>query len=114
MNKLSKYATDCKHVRSVTAVALIRDGEVKGKVIANWSDNPAGTVCTATVWCEVNGTWFCGTGTAGGYGYDKLSAAIYDAFRRGGHSDILKGHSGGDGRQEQVFSELGYKYEALI
>lgn len=36
----------------------------------------------ASVWINGNGLWFSSTGTAGGYGYDKISAAIGDALGR--------------------------------
>ena len=73
-----RSAFDLSHVRSVSAWALWFDGKPAGKIVANWSDNPAGSVCTATVaiWdgpCkELEKT----TASAGGYGYDKLSACL--------------------------------------
>ena len=44
-----KNIHDFKHVKSVTAIALLKNGKPAGKIIANWSDNPAGSVCTACV-----------------------------------------------------------------
>jgi hypothetical protein len=65
-------------VKSVSAYAIV-DAETRehvGNIVANWSDNPEGSVCTATV------AFFgqdASHGTAGGGGYCKLSAAISDA-----------------------------------
>lgn len=70
-----------------------------GKIIANWSDNPNGSVCTAQVFLHIDSDKIVpkqrsvdlmGTptlldcpliGKAGGGGYDKLSAAICYALR---------------------------------
>ena len=44
---MEKNIYDCKHVKGVSAIALYKAGKPAGKIICNWSDNPAGTVCTA-------------------------------------------------------------------
>ena len=71
----SKYATELKHCKSVRAVALLdaATGDQLGKIIGHWSDNPAGSVCTVTLFewgAEAQ------TARAGGYGYDKYAAAL--------------------------------------
>lgn len=114
-----KSTLDLNHVKGVSAVALLKDGKVVGKIIANYSDNPNGSVCQATVWL-----WdrlddgsvarrSHGTGRAGGYGYDKFSAAVYDALTEifGSYPD---GVSGGDGRTREVFERLGYVYAEIL
>lgn len=96
-----------------TAYVLLRDGKLAGRAVANHSKNPNGSVCTATIWLydrfEASGTTRThGTGKAGGYGYDKLSAAIYSAY-----NDMTgkypEGFSGGDGEQIEFFRSLGYE-----
>ena len=120
-----KTAYDYKHVKGTTAIALIKDGKQAGKIVANWSDNPNGTVCTATVHIECWGESYVGTGRASGYGYDKLSAAIYDALQNAYyhrwdssrdlteiHHDLSKVYKvePGSGNQRHVFELLGYTY----
>ena len=84
-----RSAFDGKHVMMVAVAVLVhpdsdREGAYAGRIVANWSDNPAGSVCTATVSINSGPLAFIPnvSGKAGGYGYDKLSAAIYDALRR--------------------------------
>lgn len=74
---------DMKHVKSVSATVILIDGRVAGRIVANWSDNPAGSVCTAVVmvWAGPLRDMPVCTGKAGGCGYDKLSAAICLAIR---------------------------------
>lgn len=107
------YANDMKHTRAVTAIALMKDGKHAGKIIANWSDNPNGSVCTATVWFTApNDEWVCATGKAGGYGYDKFSAAVYGALRSAGVS--IGTLSPGDGRTQELFESFGYQYISIL
>lgn len=98
-----KNIFDYSHVKSVRAIALIdmKTNKPCGKIIANFSDNPNGSVCTAQViihnpkdygiapkreaihlyedkYCEQDKNLI---GRAGGGGYDKLSAAISYALR---------------------------------
>lgn len=140
---MSKNFWDLKHVSSVTAIALLWEGKPAGKIVANWSDNPAGSVCTALVLihegplASIVGDKFCGSiGKAGGYGYDKLSTAIEDALLRakwhGGYDDkgdnlphkVLSNEGkrvidiapvmGGTGNQREVFERLGYTWVSVI
>lgn len=108
---MGRSAFDCKHVKSVRAWALFhpdasqdpnaRDAAARyaGKVVADYSDNPAGSVvtCTVVVWhgplarmreayeekrgggCRVVENPM--TGRAGGGGYCKFSAAFHGAVR---------------------------------
>jgi hypothetical protein len=75
---------DLKHVKSVSAVAILYEGKPAGKIIANWSDNSNGSVCTAmvSIWLGPLGDMPRAVGRAGGYGYDKLSAAINEAISK--------------------------------
>lgn len=123
---LAKSAFDCKHVKSVSAAALLHNGQFAGKIIADWSDNPAGSTCRATVivfsgplrWLPKS------TGSAGGYGYDKLSAAIDDAMHRG-FANMDKDerpkaftlpdlHGRGMGAVSEWFKTHGYEVHELI
>jgi len=75
-----KTAFEMTHANRTSVYVLLNDKkEYAGRIVANWSNNPAGTVCTATVQIFDKGT---ATGRAGGYGYDKLSAAIYEALKK--------------------------------
>lgn len=76
-----KNAFDGKHVKGVSAIALLWEGKEAGKIIANWSDNPAGSVCTATVsvWAgslKDSFNYEKNTARARGYGYDKLASCL--------------------------------------
>lgn len=77
-----RSAFDCKHVKSVRAWALLYKGKEAGFVVANISD--AGVVTlTINVWNSAAPLYVGGArhGHAGGYGYDKFSAAFDDAIR---------------------------------
>jgi hypothetical protein len=88
--------------KSTTAYALIKDNEYAGFIVANWSNNPNGSVCTALV--QIDGK--SGIGKAGGYGYCKLSAAVYDALKSMNiEPQVVKP---GNGRHEQEFEDMGY------
>lgn len=83
-----KSAFDCAHVKGVSAYVLLhpdRPDELAGRIVCNHSDNPAGSVCTATVhvWAGPLRGMSGATDRAGGYGYCKASAAICGAVRRG-------------------------------
>lgn len=123
-----KNIFDFKHVKGTRAVALLKAGELKGKIIANWSDNPAGSVCTAQVIlfdretkkkrhvmlldkpAELSALMI---GRAGGYGYDKFSSAVYEALKAGGlEKDIPVEPAGGAVRES--FEKAGYTYIEVI
>lgn len=88
-----KNIFDYSHVKGVRAWALMHKGKQAGKIVANFSDNPAGSVCTAQAifWTgplshiknygDVHGPFL---GKAGGYGYDKFSAAVESSLRKQG------------------------------
>lgn len=89
--ELARSAYDCSHVKSVAAWALLLSGgEHAGKIVANYSDNPAGSVVTLTVsiWGGKLGALDRASGTAGGYGYDKFSAAFVDALKRSNYEAL--------------------------
>lgn len=98
-----KDAYDLEHVKSVTAWALMFEGEYAGRMIAN--HGKAVTV-TLVVWAGPLQA-ICATGRAAGYGYDKLSGALWDAFNRHGvfKAEVVE-H--GNGRSEEEFTSRGY------
>lgn len=122
-----KNIFDYKHVKGTTAIALLRDGEFVGKIVCNWSDNPAGSVCTAQVilwdkeYCPKIKQRHIKTefldcylpaimiGKAGGYGYDKRSAAISAALSKGGLHELLP-VEGGAGNERAIFEDAGFTW----
>lgn len=126
-----KNIFDFPHVKSVRAWALMLKGEMAGKIVANFSDNPNGSVCAAQViiWTgplsskEIRPV---ALGKAGGYGYDKFSAAVSDSLQKLGLGyDSLKdkvkdqkeiyGMSGaGDSSVKAFFSKNGYTIVEVI
>jgi len=128
---MAKNIFDYKHVKSVTAIALYKDGKSAGSIICNWSDNPAGSVCTAQVslWDgEISSqikeihikTEYLDTdlpilmiGKAGGYGYDKRSSAIAAALGKGGIHHLLP-VEGGSGNERTVFEAAGFEWFEII
>lgn len=96
-----KNIFDYNHVKSVSASVLLDSkGEIAGKIIANFSDNSNGSVCTAQViiyklpdtvkpkikrydseFLKDDTFESPFIGKASGYGYDKLSTAIANAIR---------------------------------
>jgi hypothetical protein len=120
MKTLRRTAFDCSHVKSVTAWALVHpesdmDGGCAGRIVANFSDNPAGSVCTATVhlWRGPLRMDAGTTGNAGGGGYDKFSAAVGDALNRAG-IDCGDLHGAGDGAVRKFLESKGYRTIPVI
>lgn len=113
-----KRINEFKHVQGTTAKALIYEGKPAGRVIANWSDNPNGAVCTASViiWGgplgssknEKTGAQFNynNLGKAGGYGYDKLSQAVWQCFNNVGIE--TKAVKPANGQTNEEFEAWGY------
>ena len=96
-----KSIYDYSHVKSVSAIGLLYKGKQAGKIIANWSDNPAGSVCTVCVmvWegpLKIERTFYDHTtmsgerkkltthiaiAKAGGGGYCKISQGIGEILK---------------------------------
>lgn len=118
-----KRVNEMKGPQNTTAWALLLDGKSAGKLIANWSDNPAGTVCSASVliWSgpldmkQQTGTkkldWG-NVGKAGGYGYDKLSQAVWQCFDNAGIETKKVKPANGMTRQE--FEAWGYEVFEIL
>jgi len=108
-DRVMRSAFEHKHVSSVK-VWVLQDpatGKIAGRIVCNMSDNPAGSVHTATfnIWHTETQPYESGTGSARGYGYDKTSAALYDAIKESGR-EIPDGFSGGDGRVTEVVKAI--------
>lgn len=88
-----RTALDCKNVKGVRVWVLLRGNEICGRMVASFSDNPRGSVCTATIsaWAGPLAGNEKLTGRAGGGGYDKLSSAISSALNSGGFQNIFAG-----------------------
>jgi hypothetical protein len=103
----------------VIMLANKETGEKEGRILARWTNS--GT-CYAMVemYCEnsYSKEYICSEGKAGGYGYDKLSAAISDALHKTGikydHDDIkdFTFGNGKGGKESQDIRENAKK--ALI
>lgn len=68
---------------SVRSVLAIKDGQVREYVRARFWRKPSGTLVHCGLWIygDVNAS---GYGRAGGWGYDRMSAALEDALRSAG------------------------------
>lgn len=125
-----KHIFDLSHVKSVKAWALLRGCEPAGRVIANYSDNPAGSVCTVAVhfWDKAEKEaglvpvdagkpiekWVKPQGQAGGYGYDKFSAAFADALRRKYGLEGLKMSGAGESVVRSWLEEKGFQVVEVL
>lgn len=123
----NKNIFDYSHVKSVKAYILTDDANnMMGKIIANFSDNPAGSVCTAQIiiWSDSNfglkpkikhytseflkGQTFNAPliGKAGGYGYDKFSSAVASAIRNNcTEYPAIDFDGAGDGKVREWFKQ---------
>lgn len=103
-----KTAYDCAPVKSVTAWALTFNGDMAGRLVAAYGDSRV--TCTISAWAGPLKEHNKMTGTASGYGYHKLSAAMEDALVRGGvpvENDHIGGRGGGAMRE--YLEKLGYR-----
>jgi hypothetical protein len=118
-----KRITDLKGPQNTTAWALLYNGKPAGKLIANWSNNRAGTVCSASVYIysgpldlkDQTGDFkldFGTVGKAGGYGYDKLSQAVYQCFEKAGIETKKVRPANGLTREE--FEAWGYEVFEIL
>lgn len=113
-----KTVKEMKHPAGTTAKAILFEGKPAGRIVAHWSDNPAGTVCSASViiWggplaqCKHpktgKGLDYGNIGKAGGYGYDKLSQAVWQCLNNAGIQ--AEKVSPGNGLTNEEFEARGY------
>ena len=109
-----KSAFECKFVKHVTAWALLFNGEEAGKVVANHSDNPNGSVCTLDLIVHLGPLKSDErtTASAHGFGYNKFHAALETALSRRDQTLDLKNVGAGRGRT--FFESLGYQVIEVI
>ena len=109
-----KSAFEMNNVKSVRAWAVTFNGEMSGRIVANYSDNPNGSVCTATVgfWGGPLKDTNASTGRAGGYGYDKFSAAVSSALNKIGVKNDVDGR--GASSVKALLENLGYSVLEVI
>jgi len=121
---MKTHVNEMKHCAGSTAKAILFEGKPAGRLIANWSDNPAGTVCSASVilWAgplkdmkhpktgkEFN---YGNVGKAGGYGYDKLSQAVWQCFNNAGvEAKVVRP---ANGQTEEEFTAWGYEIFTIL
>lgn len=133
-----KTATDTAATKLISAFSLTFNGEHAGRIVVAWGRS--GGTATASVWIH-GGPLACSPslhGSAGGYGYDKESAAVADAFNRWvkgraevAHwqtdtakvpppgiaakvEEIARAHGAGWGAIESVLVALGYKVARIL
>ena len=92
-----------KELSSVYDLVACKDGKLHHLMtIRSWVNSSKTAVTVyASVWVHAPGYWTSGTGTAGGGGYHKTSAAAGEAIRSAGIT--LDGHI--DGRGDQAIRE---------
>lgn len=105
---------DKEQVDSFTAVALFNGDFVEPVTVRCWMGrSSSASKVYATVWVHQNPNFHTsGHGNAGGYGYCKKSASVYEAFRSAGIEFDMRWSGAGEGRIveaiEAVCRELGY------
>jgi hypothetical protein len=118
-----KQVNDMSNCSGATAIALLFEGKPAGRIIANWSNNPSGSVCSASViiWegplkdCkgpkgkELN---YANIGKASGYGYDKLSQSVWQCLNNAGVQTLKV--EPGNGQTTQEFEAWGYQAFTIL
>jgi hypothetical protein len=99
-----------KHFDNFQGCLLFKDGKYFGKILAYWTKTNIGRTCHAYMLIgDGNAETFIGYGKAGGYGYDKYSAAIYEALQGSGYHVTF-----GRGKVQQELEEQGLTIYNLI
>lgn len=119
-----KRVNEMKHPAGTTAKAIFYNSKFAGRLIANWSDNPAGTTCSASViifsgpLAELSHPKtgkkldYGNIGKAGGYGYDKLSQAVWQCFDNAGIE--TKRVKPANGQTDEEFISWGYEIYSIL
>ena len=97
MAKLNFDIFKCPGPARTSVWVMLQDGKVAGRIITAWPNDGAGRVKVAVMaWGGVLKDYNAMLGQAGGYGYDKESAAFEDALGRHGLvADNLSGRGMG-------------------
>jgi hypothetical protein len=84
-------------------------GEIAGRIIWAYPNDGAGIVkCQVSGWTGLFGTKAAMRGNAGGFGYDKASAAFADALDRAGIKTEKDLSGRGDSAVREYLESLGY------
>ena len=114
MAKLNFDIFKCPGPSRTSVWVLLQDGKVAGRIITAWPNDGAGRVrMTVSIYggpLKADETFF---GQAGGYGYDKESAALHDALSR--HGIVSADLSGrGMGAVRDWFAGEGYELQQVL
>jgi len=97
-------------VARVSAFVLVFNGERAGRIILAFPSDGAGIVkASVNAWAGPLADYNAMRGTAGGYGYDKMSSAIWDALYRADVPDLDDFGGRGESSVRTWFESLGYQ-----
>ena len=114
MAKLNFDIFKCPGPARTSVWVLLHSGELAGRIITAWPNDGAGRVrMTVSIYSgplKQDETLF---GQAGGYGYDKESAAFHDALSR--HGIVSADLSGrGMGAVRDWLASAGYELQQVL
>ena len=97
-------------VARVQAWAILDESrEMAGRIIWAYPNDGAGIVkCQVNIWAGILDTKCAMRGNAGGYGYDKTSAAFADALDRAGIKTEKNLSGRGDSAVRDYLESIGY------
>ena len=102
-------------VSRVAAYALMLEGDIVGRVIVAFPEDGAGIVRASVAAFQGSlSTFDRMSGSAGGYGYDKRSTAVWDALNRAGVPNLPDFGGRGEGTMIEAFKGLGYQLESIL
>lgn len=113
------YSGEKELVNSLALVAATRTGleEVISARFYMGRSNSA-SVVYASIWVRGKNRWISGTGSAGGYGYHKESAALDSAIRSAGIKLSSPINGAGDGAMREALNAIakacGYAGRTII
>ena len=94
---------------------MLQNGKVAGRIITAWPNDGAGRVKVSVMaWDGVLKDYNAMLGQAGGYGYDKESAAIQDAFDRHGFKTGRDISGRGMDAVRDWFAGEGYELQQVL
>lgn len=83
-NDMDRKAMDMPKVSCMVLVVLDADNRLRELATIRWHMSPRGSRVRCNLWIHSPGLHARGSGSAGGYGYCKRSAAASDAFAHAG------------------------------
>lgn len=102
-------------VKRVSCWILLKDGAMTGRIIVAYPNDGAGTVrAMVGAWSGPLAEFDAMHGQAGGYGYDKTSAAVCDALTRAKVPDVPAFDGRGRNAMEDYFRSIGYQIESVM